>query len=92
MVISNVLDNIILFYNIILIFTLIYSSTKDILLRKKFGPNNFKFYRLGPYSLQSMKKAQFMNICHYVPIRATLQIYSRLTPMALIATTSTYRK
>ena len=39
-----------------------------------------------------MNKAQFMNICHYVPITATLQIYSRLTPMALIATSSTYRK
>ena len=37
-------------------------------------------------------KAQFMNICHYVPITATLQIYSRLTPIALIATSSTYRK
>ena len=39
-----------------------------------------------------MNKAQFMNICHYVPITATLQIYSRLTPIALIATSSTYRK
>ena len=92
MVISNVLDNIILFCNIALIFTLIYSSVKDILLRKKFGPNNFKFYRLGPYSLQTMNKAQFMNICDYVPITATLQIYSRLAPIALIATSSTYRK
>ena len=39
-----------------------------------------------------MNKAQFMNIYHYVPITATLQIYSRLTPIALIATSSTYRK
>ena len=33
-----------------------------------------------------------MNICHYVPITATLQIYSRGTPIALIATSSTYHK
>ena len=39
-----------------------------------------------------MNKAQFMNIRHHVPITATLQIYSRLTPIALIATSSTYRK
>ena len=39
-----------------------------------------------------MNKAQFINICHHVPITATLQIYSRLTPVASIATNSTYRK
>ena len=33
-----------------------------------------------------MSKAQFMNIWHYVPITATLHIYSRLTPTALTAT------
>ena len=39
-----------------------------------------------------MNKVQFMNICHHVPITATLQVYSRLTPIALIATSLTYRK
>ena len=38
------------------------------------------------------KKAQFMNICHHVPITVTLQIYSRQTPIALIATSSMYPK
>ena len=37
-------------------------------------------------------KAQFMNICQHEPITATLQIYSRLIPIALIATSSRYRK
>ena len=37
-----------------------------------------------------MNKAQFMNICHHVPITATLQIYSRMTPITLIAISSTY--
>ena len=33
-----------------------------------------------------MSKTQFMNIWRYVPITATLHIYSRLTPTALTAT------
>ena len=42
--------------------------------------------------LTRMDKAQSMNICHHVTITATLQIYSRLTSIALIATSSMYRK
>ena len=39
-----------------------------------------------------MSKAQFINICHHVPIITTWQIYSRLTPVTLIAISSTYSK
>ena len=39
-----------------------------------------------------IKKAQFMNICHHVPFIATLQIYSRLTPITLIGISSTSPK
>ena len=43
-------------------------------------------------SVTRMNKAQYMNMCHHVPITATLQIYSRLAPIALIPTSSTYHK
>ena len=39
-----------------------------------------------------MNKAQFMNICYHVAITPTLHIYSRLTPIDLTATSSTYPK
>ena len=43
-------------------------------------------------SVTRINKAQFMNICHHIPITATLQIYLRLTAMTLIATSSAYPK
>ena len=88
MVISNVLDNIILFCNIVLIFPLIYSSVKDILLRKKFGPNNFKFYRLGPYSLQTMNKAQFNEQSAIYEHLSLCTYYSHIADLFKIGTNS----
>ena len=39
-----------------------------------------------------MNNAQFTNICHHVPITATLQIHSRLTPITLVTISSKYPK
>ena len=39
-----------------------------------------------------VNKAQFMNLCHHVPTTATLQIYSRLTAITLMAISLMYPK